>query len=65
MAELKVTIPEAIKDRVIDGVAYQYKYQDSITELDGTVVPNPETKVQFVKKVLQRFIYNHLPIIVF
>lgn len=47
--DVTITIPDEYATRVLDAVASHYDYKDTI---DG--VPNPETKVQFVKRqVLQ------------
>ena len=58
MAEIKITIPDNIKHRVFDGVAYQHSYQDRISSSDHQIIPNPESKEQFVKNILMKFIKN-------
>jgi hypothetical protein len=47
MAEIKITIPDALLPRVINGLAAFYGYQVII---DGQ--PNPQTKGQFAKAQL-------------
>lgn len=52
-AELKITVPDDIAQRVLDGCAYRWGYQDEINDL-----PNPETKKQFILKQLRYAIKN-------
>ena len=49
MADTKftITIPEAQATRVLEGVAGQHGYQDTIDES-----PNPQTKKSFIKEKL-------------
>ena len=50
--QITFTIPDAIKDRVINAFAKRYAYQETITNSDGTTSPNPQTKAQFAKQVI-------------
>jgi len=47
MANITITIPDAIASRVLNGFARRYGYAPTI---DGE--PNPETKAQFAKRKL-------------
>lgn len=53
MATISVTIPNAILNRVTDGICGQYSYQATI---NGS--PNPETKAQFAQRMVREFIKN-------
>ena len=39
------------KTRIINGIAGQHGYQDEV-EVDEVMVPNPETKGEFVKRMV-------------
>lgn len=61
MPTITITIPNPILNRVIDAYAYQHGYQDEIPSVDpvtrrDTKIPNPETKNQFVRRMLIRHI---------
>lgn len=56
MATLTITIPNPILNRVLDGYAYQHGYQDEIPDTPNTTKPNPETKNQFVRRILEKHI---------
>lgn len=58
MASISITIPDAVANRVTNGLAGQYNYQATIpapNPLDPPV-PNPETKAQFAKRMVAKFI---------
>ena len=52
MATMTINIPDAVANRVTNGVCARYGYQ-AVFE-DGT--PNPETKAQFAKRMVILFI---------
>jgi hypothetical protein len=53
MATISFTIPDAIVNRVLDGIAYYHGYQDTI--FDGTkLIPNPETKLAFARRMIKK-----------
>lgn len=52
MAQITITIPDAVATRVIDGFCKRYNYPPTLE--DGT--PNPETKAQFAKRKVLEFI---------
>src|SRR5512143_1305688 len=56
MATITVTIPDDKLARVIDGVAAAGGYQENIRQPDGSTIPNPETKGQFVKRMVVRWV---------
>ena len=51
--KITINIKDEESNRIIDGVAYQYDYQDTVSdpEKEGEVIPNPETKEDFVKRM--------------
>lgn len=56
MAQISVSLLDGLLDRVLDGVCGQYGYKTIILGEGGKEVQNPETKAQFVKKVIASFI---------
>jgi hypothetical protein len=52
MAQITITIPDAIASRVINGFAKRYNYSPTLE--DGSA--NPETKSQFAKRKVIEFI---------
>jgi hypothetical protein len=56
--EIKLSIPDNIAQRVIDGIAGAHGYQDVIIGIDDSETPNPETKAQFAKRVIIADIKN-------
>lgn len=60
MADYTITIPANILNRVIDGVAYNNKYRDEIEDENGDMIPNPESKVDFAKRMNRRWIRSNV-----
>lgn len=60
MATLAFEIPDAIAQRVIDGVAGQNEYRDTVEDSKGKVIPNPESKNQFVKRMIREYIKGNV-----
>ena len=57
MANFTITIPDAIVSRVVDGLAGQHGYQATTTDEDtGVVTPNPETKQDFARRMMRKWI---------
>lgn len=58
MASIQITIPDAVASRVTNGLAGQYNYQATIPAPNplNPPVPNPETKAQFAKRMVAKFI---------
>ena len=57
MARLTINIPDNVALRVLAGMCGKFGYKDEINK-DGaeTVIPNPESKIGFVKRMLQEYI---------
>ena len=51
MATVSFTIPDPIVGRVNDGVAKFWGYQAQIPDGSGGMIPNPESKGQFSKRM--------------
>jgi hypothetical protein len=59
MASITITIPDAVKDRVLDAFCKQRGYQETVTASDSvTIIPNPESKAAFVKRTLKEVVIN-------
>lgn len=54
--QISLTIPEGVKDRVIEAISVRHGYQDTIPDGQGGTVPNLKTRQQFCKDVLLKFI---------
>lgn len=51
MAQIIFDIPDPQVARLIDSLAMAFNYQANITNADGSLSPNPETKGQFAKRM--------------
>lgn len=61
MPTLSVTIPDAIFVRVLNAVAYNNGYTDTITDISsGISIPNPMTKGQFCKNLVKTWVMNNV-----
>jgi hypothetical protein len=60
MTQVTITIPDDVKDRVLDGFSYSRGYEDTISNpgydsdnpRSPLTIPNPESKLEFVKRTL-------------
>lgn len=50
--DIKITIPDAQKDRIIVAFTSQYGYKPEILTNEDISIPNPETRPQFFKRIL-------------
>lgn len=59
---LCLDIPNSQKDRVINSVTTLKKYKSQVRDPDnrGQFIPNPESKQQFVKRMLVEYLKNHV-----
>lgn len=62
MASITLSIPDELKDRVLNGFCGQFNYQETISQTDEkgemTTTPNSETKLNFMKRMLMKGIKN-------
>lgn len=64
MASITLTIPDSEAARVLDGFAAYHRYEATVDNPDydpkaegsSPTIPNPETKIQFAKKMIIEFI---------
>lgn len=54
--QLCITIPDADEATFIDAISVANGYAANITQVDGSVVPNPMTKKQFVRQKIKEMI---------
>ena len=47
---LSINVPDAIAPRVVNGLCTRWRYPDTITDITGSVIPNPQTKASFIKE---------------
>lgn len=60
---ITLTIPDEVKDRVVDALCSQNGYQEQLEQFDAetgavTYIDNPVTKAQFAKNSLYRYMKN-------
>lgn len=58
MANLTITVPDQHLTRVLNGFAAHHGYKDTLENPDGTTSPNPETKIQFARRIIRRFVLD-------
>lgn len=52
MASIPINYPDGQGPRIIASLCSFFHYKDTITKSDGTIIPNPETKPVFVKRMI-------------
>lgn len=57
MATLTITIPDAQATRVLNSFCKAMNYQSKI-EVDGVLVDNPESKIQYARRMLIDYVYQ-------
>ena len=63
MAQIIVTIPNADLQRVVDAIAGNYGYTDTIPDPnnpEGPEIPNPETRDQFAQRQTAQFVKQNV-----
>ena len=55
MAQFSFQIPDAKETAIIDAWCVQEGYQEMVTDGNGGLTNNPETKTQFAKRTLKRY----------
>lgn len=55
---MKITldIPDTFADRVIAAISDTYGYQETIRDEEGNEMPNPQTRAQFARSQVLRFL---------
>jgi len=56
--QITITIPNDVGLKLIDRIANVYNYEPLIPNEGGDMIPNPITKIQFVKKCIKDFLYQ-------
>ena len=56
MAQIVLNIPDALVDRVVAGMCGLHNYQETIPDPNNPeqMIPNPETKAEFVKRIIRK-----------
>lgn len=68
MATISISIPDAVQPRVLDAFSAVYGRPEEIPDpnhvptgpMDVVMIPNPETKAQFAKRMLQQHVKDVL-----
>lgn len=58
MATFTKKIPYELVNEVIEAYAYNYNYQDKINDGNGNLIDNPESKVEFAKRMDREYTIN-------
>ena len=58
MAQFSFQLPDAKEDAIIDAWCNQEGYQISVSDGNGGMIANPETKVQFAKRTVKNKMKN-------
>ena len=56
-AELCITIPEEHKNRIVNSLGYKEEIRNLVGE---GKIPNPESKIQFMKRMIIEFLKNNV-----
>ena len=58
MAQIILNIPDGVLQRVMDAIAGMYNRPTQVDDgtETGTMIPNPETKAQFSKRILREWL---------
>lgn len=56
MAQFTITVPDDKVQDLLNAFATQYNYQTTVDDLSGGTVPNPESKAQFAKNKILKYI---------
>jgi hypothetical protein len=54
MAQLTLTIPDALLTRVTAGICGLHGHRDTIGDAEGKQIANPETKAAFLKRIIMQ-----------
>jgi hypothetical protein len=60
MATLSITVPNNIATRVADAICNLNGYQETISDGNGGTIPNPQTKLEFVKHYVINVLKNQV-----
>jgi hypothetical protein len=56
MAQLIINIPDAQLPRTLNGLGEFFGYTANIQQSDGTTIPNPESRTNFIRRMLTIYI---------
>ena len=56
--QIVLDFPVGLKVKAEEACARTYGYREEIAQEDGSLIPNPETKPEFLVRVIERFIVN-------
>ncbi len=60
MAKIILNIPDAKLERITDGVCKNLGYEETNKDPEGKDIPNPESKDQFVKRMIIQFLKDNV-----
>lgn len=46
-----ITIPSNCVDDLVNGICYDFGYQENVPDSEGGTIPNPESKNDFAKRI--------------
>lgn len=56
MASFTINYPDGMGQRILDGFCKSHGYLEQIRTPDNQLIPNPETKMQFLKRKVGIFV---------
>lgn len=60
MAIFSVEIADKDVERVIDSLCANYSRSDTITDQNGNIITNPESKAVFANRMVREFLSDHV-----
>lgn len=58
MAEVKITIPDNVVNRVINAFCTVYRRPDTVVNAQGETVDNPTSKAEFTRNIVKSFMHE-------
>jgi hypothetical protein len=56
VANIPISIPDNMVQRVQDAFAGSNGYQDTVPDAQGAMIPNPETKQAFTQRMIREYV---------
>lgn len=53
-------VPDNDAQEIVMALSDHYNYQTQVNDADGNIIPNPETRVQFINRMVRTNLYQIL-----
>lgn len=60
MVDITFTMTAENAQKVVDAICAHYGYQEQLIQDADTMIPNPETRAQFTRRMIKEFIASHV-----